>query len=427
MFQTLSEQESAKTGRIATHAIVIGSSIAGLAAAKTLANYIDQVTIIERDESACTPDFRSGVPQARHAHTLMPQGQAVLEQLFPGLVAELMGNGAVPVDIEKEVAFFHAGGWRTPQQMGRELSISCSRPMLEHAVYQRVAALPNVTFMRGYQAMGLTTDASGQRVTGVQLHSGRGTGVKELVKKANLVVDASGRRSQAPKWLASLKLMPPEEWCINAFVGYTTRIYQQPANFAAAWKRLYVRPTPPDGKRGGIILPEENGRWVVTLFGIAGDYPPTDETGFLAFARSLPTPQFYQAIKDAKPLCNPFGFRRTENRMRCYHKLPRYLEGFLVIGDAVCALNPVYAQGMTAAITGSHVLEAVLNRYQDDLAVSSVTGLAAAFQKALRAGLGDLWTQSTGKDWDWPTTKVTDNVETLPDSTTLYEDQRVTG
>jgi len=419
MFQTLSKQKNAETltqdGRIATHAIVIGSSIAGLAAAKTLANYLDQVTIIERDTSACTQVFRSGVPQARHAHTLMPQGQEILEQLFPGLIAELIRNGAVPVNVEKEVSFFHAGSWRVPQQKGRKLSLSCSRPMLESAIYRRVTSLPNVAIMRGYQAIGLVADDSGQQVIGVRLRSGRGAEVRELIKKAMLIVDASGRQSQAPKWLASLKLMPPEEWCINAFVGYATRIYQQPANFAADWKRLYVRPTPPDETRGAIILPEENGRWVVTLVGIAGDYPPTDEADFLAFARSLPTPQIYDAIKDATPLSDPFGFRRTENRMRRYDKLPHYLEGFLVIGDAVCALNPVYAQGMTAAITGSHVLEATLNRYWPNLAVGNVTGLAAAFQKALREGLDDLWSQSTGKDWDWPMTEVTDNAETLPD------------
>jgi 2-polyprenyl-6-methoxyphenol hydroxylase-like FAD-dependent oxidoreductase len=294
MFQTLSEQESAKTsaphGRIVTQAIVIGSSIAGLAAAKTLANYIDQVTIIERDEPAFMQDFRSGVPQARHAHTLMPQGQAVLEHLFPGLVAELIANGAVAVNIEKDVAFFHTGDWRTPQQMGRELSISCSRPMLENAIYQRVTALPNVTIMRGCRAVGLVADASGhdasghdasghdasgQQVTGVLLHSGRGDGAKELVKKANLVVDASGRGSQAPKWLASLNLIPPEEWCINAFVGYTTRIYQKPANFAAAWKRLYVRHTPPDGTRGVLYcLWKTAVGWLPSLVLLATIPPP---------------------------------------------------------------------------------------------------------------------------------------------------------
>lgn len=417
MFHTFSKQESKKilgnNDNKATHALVIGSSIAGLTAAKALAGYVDQVTIIDRDESACAENFRSGVPQARHAHTLMPQGQAVLEQHFPGIMVELINSGAVPVDIEKEVAFFHDGDWRTPQQKERKPSLSCSRPLLENAIYRRVTALPNVEIMRGFRAEGLVADTSGQRVTGVRLRSGRGSAGQKLVAAASLVVDASGRQSQAPKWLADLKLMPPEEWRINAFVGYATRVYEQPANHAAAWKRLYVRPTPPDETRGGILLPEENGRWVVTLVGIAGDYPPTDEAGFLAFARNLSTPRLYEVIKDATPLSDPFGFRRTENRMRRYDKLPRYLEGFLVIGDAVCALNPVYAQGMTAAITGSHVLEATLNNYRHALAVGDVTGLAAAFQKALREGLDDLWSQSTGKDWDWPMTEVSDNTEKL--------------
>lgn len=419
MAQKLSNQTGADTlalnGRITNHAIVIGSSIAGMAAAKTAANYMDQVTIIDRDESACKQAFRSGVPQARHAHTLMPHGQEILEDLFPGLVAELISNGAVPVNIEKDVAFFHTGGWHAPQQKDRKLSLSCSRPMLENAIYRRVSSLPNVTIMRGYRAEGLVADASGQQVAGVRLRFGRGAKANELVKEANLVIDASGRQSQAPNWLTSLKLMAPEEWRINAHVGYATRIYQQPANFTAGWKRLYVRPTPPDERRGAIILPEENGRWVVTLVGIAGDYPPTDEAGFLAFTRSLPTPQIYQAIKDATPLSDPFGFRRTENRMRRYDKLPHYLEGFLVIGDAVCALNPVYAQGMTAAIIGSHVLEAIFNSYRHNLAVGNIAGLAASFQKALREGLDNLWSQSTSKDWDWPMTEVTDNAETLPD------------
>ncbi|MBE2220561.1 MAG: FAD-dependent monooxygenase [Anaerolineae bacterium] len=416
MAQKLSKQTSAKTedqnGTIA--AIVIGSSIAGLTAAKTLASYVNQVTIIERDEPGCGHNFRSGVPQARHAHTLMPGGQEILEKLFPDIIAELISKGAVPVDIEKEVAFFHDGDWRTPQQLGRNLSISCSRPLLESALYQRVTALPNVTVKRGYQAVGLVADATGQRVTGVRLRSGRGANAKKLVQPANLVIDASGRQSQAPKWLASLKLTPPEEWRINAFVGYVTRIYQQPANFAANWKRLYIRPTPPNSTRGAIILPEENGRWVVTLIGIAGDYPPTDETGFLAFAQSLPTPQFYNAIKSARPLSAPFGFRQTENRVRRYDKLPRYLEGFMVMGDAVCALNPVYAQGMTAAVMGSYALETTLKIHQHLLAAGSVVGLAAAFHKELHDTLNRLWVQSTYKDWEWPVTEVTDNAETLP-------------
>lgn len=403
-----------ETPRASRHAVVIGSSIAGLTAAKTLANHFAQVTLVERDAPIFELDFRSGVPQARHAHTLMPRGQEILETLFPGLLDELIAGGAVTVDIAKEVAFYTAGVWHTPRPRSQNLSVSCSRPLLESVIYRRVTGLPQVDVMRGYRAVGLVADESGRRVVGVRLRTGRGAGSQELVQTADLIVDASGRQSQAPKWLASLGIMPPEEWRINAFVGYATRIYQQPADFNEDWKRLYVRPTPPDGARGGILLPEENGRWVVTLVGIAGDYPPTDPDGYLAFARSLPTQRLYHAIKDAKPLSAPFGFRRTENRVRRYDKLPCYLEGFLVCGDAVCALNPVYAQGMTAAVLGSHALDAILSAHRSRLAVGDVTGLAGAFQKQLRDTTDHLWSMSTRKDWDWPITEVTDDVETLP-------------
>ncbi len=65
------------------HAIVIGSSIAGLTAATVLADYFDTVTVIERDAHHQEPEFRKGVPQARHAHTLLPRGQSILDRMQP--------------------------------------------------------------------------------------------------------------------------------------------------------------------------------------------------------------------------------------------------------------------------------------------------------------------------------------------------------
>lgn len=392
-------------------AVVIGGGIAGLTMAKTLADHFPQVTIVERDEPAFAQDFRSGVPQARHAHTLMPRGQSILEQLFPGLTEELIATGAVAVDLAQDVAFFNDGAWLKPQTRGQSVSVSCSRPLLESAIYRRVSNLPQVNVLRGYRATDLEVDRSGKMVTGVRLHAGRGAKAQELTLPANLVVDASGRQSQAPQWLMAHGFIPPEEWRINAFVGYATRLYRQPEGFAPGWKRLYVRPTPPDGTRGSVLLPQENGRWVVTLIGIAGDYPPTDEQGFLDFARSLPTSRLYDAIKEAEPLTAVSGFRRTENRVRRYDKLPRYLEGFLVCGDAVCALNPVYAQGMTAAVMGSQTLDAILRDRRTDLAANHLSGIAGAFQKGLRQAVDILWSMSTRKDWDWPITEVTDDTD----------------
>lgn len=397
------------------HAVVIGGSIAGLTAARALADHFPQVTLLERDatlaQEACNSGrvFRPGVPQVRHAHTLMPRGQAALERMFPGLVAELLANGAVAVQRERDVVFFQDGVWHTPSIRGEKPSVSCSRLLLESAIYRRVAALPNVKVQHGVRVVGLTVSGDGTAVTGVRLRSGRGARTDEDVLPAQLVLDASGRSSQAPRWLADLGYRPPMEWRIDAFVGYATRLYCQPDHLDEDWKTLYVRPAPPEGTRGGIILSAEDGRWYVTLIGIAGDYPPTDPEGFLAFARSLPTQRLYQAIKDATPLTSIAGFRRTYNRVRRYEALPRYLEGFLVCGDAARALNPIYAQGMTAAVLGGHTLAKCLREARLQLAAGDVTGLAETFQKRLQQDTDRLWSRSTRSDWDWPITEVSDD------------------
>jgi hypothetical protein len=104
---------------------------------------------------------------------------------------------------------------------------------------------------------------------------------------------------------------------------------------------LILQPKPP-GTRGGVILPIEGDRWIVTLGGIGRDYPPTDEAGFLEFARSLPSPLLYESIRDAEPLSPIYASRHTDNQWRHFESLSRFPERFAVVGDAACAFNPVY-------------------------------------------------------------------------------------
>ena len=393
------EQSKSRFGR----AVVIGSSIAGLTAARVLVDYFDQVTIIERDSPPDSVEFRRGVPQTRHAHRLLPRGQAILEEQFPGLVDELLAHGAVAVDASADITVDYEGQWRPARARPNWHSLSASRALLESTIYRRLAAFSSVHFMQGYEVTGLQVDDRHERVTGIRLQCNRCQSEIEL--PADLVVDVSGRNSKAPEWLESLGFTPPEEWSIDSLVGYSTRIYERPADVDGGWKTLYVQPTPPDGTRGGVIVPMEGDRWHVTLIGVAGDYPPNDEEGFLEFARSLPTPQLYEAIKDARPLSKPAGFRLTASRVRRYDKLSRYLEGFLVYGDAAYILNPMYAQGMTAAAIGSQTLDQCLAQQpQGDL-----TGLASAFQRQLSLSLSRLWHMVTSQDWHWPTTTITDN------------------
>ncbi|MGH6814884.1 MAG: FAD-dependent oxidoreductase, partial [Hyphomicrobiaceae bacterium] len=83
----------------ATHAIVVGAGMAGLVAARVLADRYDRVTLIERDALPIGPEWRKGVPQGRHPHALLGRGREVLEELFPGLTQELIDRGAVTGDI----------------------------------------------------------------------------------------------------------------------------------------------------------------------------------------------------------------------------------------------------------------------------------------------------------------------------------------
>lgn len=389
------------------HAVVIGSSIAGLTAAQVLTDYFAQVTIIDRDYSPDTPEFRRGAPQARHAHSLPLRGQNILEQQFPGLFDELLANGAIAVNGGSEMAFFIAGKWHQVRHQASVVSMTCSRPLLETTIYRRLASHPKVQIIQEHEVKGLHVDQRSERVTGVRLHRRHGPYHNEIKVAANLVVDTSGRDSHAPHWLASLGYTPPRESVVNSFTGYASRLYRFPTEFTGSWKTLYIRPTPPDATRGGMILPIEGDRWHVTLIGMARDYPPTNEEGFMAFARSLPTPELYEAIKEAEPLTRVYGYRHAENRVRHYDKLPRYPEGFLVYGDAAYVLNPVYAQGMTAAVMGSQVLDYCLKaqRHQGNL-----MGLSKVFQTKLSQAVADPWQLAIRQDKRWPTTEVAEDI-----------------
>jgi flavin-dependent dehydrogenase len=141
----------------------------------------------------------------------------------------------------------------------------------------------------------------------------------------------------------------------------------------------------------------EDGRWHVTLIGMGGDYPAQDEAGFMEFARSLPTPVIAEALRGGEPLTDIYGYRKAENRLRHYDRLPAYLENFLVFGDAVYAFNPVYGQGMTVAAIGAEMLDTCLHEQKGDW-----TGLAEKFQKRLAKDVVALpWQMATGEDRRW--------------------------
>ena len=388
----LTEMNSSSDGT--GHALVIGGSMAGLFAARVLSERFGRVTIVERDSFPEGPQFRKGVPQSRHLHGFMMRGRMISDRLFPGLSEELEEAGAVLLDSANDFEWLTPAGFAPRFPSGLPLLMS-SRDLLEWTVRERVAALPQVNFLEKTDVTGLLPTPDGEGVAAVKLRSrdAKGAARSQGPLRADLVVDASGRNSNASKWLKALGYTPPEETSINSHLGYASRVYRRPEQFDGDWEGLNVQATPPEVTRGGVLLPLEGDRWMVTLSGLGADYPPTDEEGFMDFARSLRSPLLYEAVKDAEPISAISGYRDTENRRRHYEKLSRQPANFLVTGDAACAFNPIYAQGMTTAALGAEVLEECL-RESDDL-----SGLSKRFQKRLAKATAGSWLLATGEDF----------------------------
>ena len=375
------------TGR---RAVVLGGSMAGLLAARVLAEEFDEVVVVDRDTLAGVTGPRRGVPQGRHAHGLVARGQEVLEDLFPGLKDELVADGVVPGDFSADCRWSFNGVALATAPSGM-ISIPATRPVLERHVRGRVLALGNVVFLEGHDILGLHTraDSDGAEVLGVHVQ-GR-TGGAPATVAADLVVDASGRGSRTPLWLAELGYDRPAEEEVRIDLAYTSarfRVTHDPFGEDIA----IIPAATPENPRGGLLyrVPGADDVVELSLTGVLGDHPPTDLPGFVEFARSLPVPDIHDAIADAEPVTAPTRHRYPASVRRHYEELRRFPARYLVVGDAVCSFNPVYAQGMTVA-----ALEAlVLRRHVADGAAPD----PVAFFGAISREIDPPWSLAAGSD-----------------------------
>ncbi|MGH3770941.1 MAG: FAD-dependent oxidoreductase [Pseudonocardiaceae bacterium] len=391
----LSDQPS--SGR---HAVVIGSGLAGLLAARVLVDHFDQVTILDRDRFPDKPEHRKGTPQSFHAHGLPLRGREIIDELFPGIEADLGAAGAstgrdsVPFQV---VSPF--GPLPSRPQPGE--FIMYSRFLLEWAIRARLTQYSQLRLLPEAEAVGLDTSLAGTgaangRVTGVQVRYRKGAG--EGVLAADLVVDASGRGSKAPQWLATLGYGEVEEEVITSGIGYASRFYAKPDQFPTDWTGLVINGRVPRNPRAGLILTIENGQWHVTLGGYANAAPPTDEAGFMQWARDLPDPTIYEAIRVARPLTPIRGYRTPTNRLRHFERVARWPAGFVVTGDAVCAFNPLYGQGITVSAMDALVLRQCLQGHSG----GARAGFEQAFQRRLAKNVATPWFVASTEDLRWP-------------------------
>jgi 2-polyprenyl-6-methoxyphenol hydroxylase-like FAD-dependent oxidoreductase len=377
-----------------THAVVLGASMAGLLTARVLSEHFDRVTIIERDAVADRPEARKGQPQTRHLHGLLASGLQVLTRYYPDLPDALRAGGAIVSDMGEGMNWYTYGGRRAPATVGLEAALM-SRPFLEHLVRQRTLARPNLTLRDGAAAVGLL-ESPARRVCGVRVEVGEGTA--EL--RADLVVDCGGRGSRSLNWLRAIGYAPPETSEVTVDVGYATRLFRRdPADPRGRTWTLYTPEAPRETRFGG-MFPIEGDRWVISMGGWAGDHCPTDEAGFLAYARSLPAPEIAEVVAQAEPLSEISAYRFSASLRRHYERLREFPDGYLVLGDAICSFNPTYGQGMTSAALQAQALDELLAARGGRL-----EGLAPQFFARAAQVVEIPWQLAVGEDFRFPQTR----------------------
>lgn len=382
-----------------SHAIVIGGSISGLLVARVLSERFERVTVLDRDGVPSAAGHRAGVPHDRQVHVLLARGDQLLEKLFPGIGGELVERGAEQLDYAADALICMPGGWLPQQRSGLTVH-ACSRPLLESVVRARVEKLPNVELRFEHEVSGLLGGA-GDGVAGVRVAARGGGPPDEL--RAQLVVDASGRRSPAPRWLSEIGRPSIKPIVVNPLLGYASRLYRRAP--PRAWKLLGVAPRKPDIPRGGVIYPIEGGRWIAMLAGTGGVYPPADAEGFLEFAGTLASPRLRDELARAQPLSPVRSCRTTSNRLYPYASCRAWPNGFIVFGDALCTLNPYYGHGMTSAALQASALGRQLDAIQTQARTHAGPLPARPLQRALERSVRPMWRLATSEDRSWPATE----------------------
>ena len=385
-----------KSYYLGNRAIVVGSGLAGLSAARALSDRFRQVVILDRDELPVDATPRSGVPQGKHPHILLRGGLEALEQLFPGFGSKLSEAGAVSIDRGFDILYEIEGQDPWPRIKLDRPTSSMSRPLIELTLRRQVERLTNVEVRGGCRVLNIIGESDTGAATDVRYQAPDG---KVETLQADLIIDASGNGSLTLQFLKASGRRLPEETSIGVNMRYASALFDQ-ADIQDNYKIVFTLPDAPAENRGGLIMPAENGTYQVVLIGRGEDIPSTNESEFRRYARGLRTPTVYNAIKHARRLTEIAPYSFNESRRRHFAQVSDFPRGLLPIGDAICRFNPVYGQGMSVAAREAGLLFDLLGRSDGDL----LSKLASDFLPKAENLIADPWAMSAVPDFIYPDT-----------------------
>lgn len=364
-------------------ACVLGGSIAGLMAARVLADHAHTVLIVERDDVEADGRPRVGVPHDRQGHVLLPGGFAQLERWLPGFTSEALDHGALLVDY-KQQAVYLGDAQRLPN---RDMSILAgTRPLLESRIRAMVLALPNVSILSA-------------RATGLDFRDGAVHAVRyarrdgEHVVGADFVVDATGRCSKTSEWLEQAGFPRPRLHRVRTDINYATALFERsgdPGELPLTALAHFDGPSAPDGLALGTTLVAEEDQWMVMLAAYEPARPPRTLEDFRATCAKLP-PVFGHAA-GGQLTREIQTYRQADSRRRDFTGLDPFPARLVCVGDAVASFNPIYGQGMSSAVLHASCLSEYL------IANPLPQGMATEFFDMQAVVTDAAWALSAGAD-----------------------------
>ena len=376
--------------------LILGGGVAGLFAARSLADRGHTVTLVERDRLLGNAR-EVGVSQQSQAHVFMRRGFDALTTILPGFAAQLHALGATKAEIGSEWAFQFQQGWFVRSPADIEI-YSCSRTFFEDALRQFVFSKPGITLQSSFRVLYVSLgDSSSPTVTLENSVSRERTQVT-----ADLMIDCLGSGSKAPEWLeqSGYGTVPADK--NSTFLGYATGVFSN-VKMPPNTKAILSAPQAPHQPRAGMVMAIEHGLYQSTMNGYSKDYPPTDHGAFLSFAKTLRTPAIFTAIQSAHLEGSIKAYRKDHNEFRRFDKMARWPRGFLAIGDSVASQNPIYGQGMACA---AMAVESIIKA---GLTAAAVQGV----QTKIQAIYATPWTNATLEDARWPMTTGANKVPLL--------------
>jgi NAD(P)H-flavin reductase/2-polyprenyl-6-methoxyphenol hydroxylase-like FAD-dependent oxidoreductase len=343
-------------------AVVIGGSIGGIAAAKVLTESFERVIVLEKDGPHSRREGRPGAAQGWHLHHLLTAGQIELERLFPGIVDDMVREGAFKVDMADQYRIRLGGTWKKPGTS--DIQIVCAgRPLLEWCVRRRLDGEPRISFRYESEVADLVYDRASNAVIGVAVQR---DGAEAEVVPAEFVVDASGKNTRIPEFLDRIGIGAPEveQDIINCF--YSTMQHRVPPERQWQDKVMVIcyayRPYEDTYAAQYYI---DSSRTILSTSLVAYNCysPPRTAQEFRAFADLMPSSVVGENIDGLEPASPIYNFRYPNMLRLRYEKKRNLPRALLVVGDAYTSADPVSGLGMTLALKEVREMQLLLSKY----------------------------------------------------------------